>query len=388
MNDKNSKVKKEGGKNIRKKIFWVLKFAISAGITIFIIHKITRGQNLHEIGKMLSKIPLGVFAVWMAGAFLVKASGMFMAVVRWRLLLLGHGYKIGWLHLIGSFLIGRFIGSFTPSTTGLDGWRLYDIARHTHDTPASISVILVEKITGFFVLSVLVVLTIPFGGTIISNPQWKSAFERGAWFASIILGIPMGIAFVVLMNPAVIRKFFEKLFGRKGGFGMKIKKFVDALWVYENKKRLLLSALIAGFFVHLAQCVMYFFTGNALGLNVTLKTVLFIGPLEIAATLIPISIAGIGVRELVWATLLGGKLGGGDAGFAAGALMGFLGYAVGEGISLLGGPIWLARRSDYRMMREEKGGEINKDGNSDGNKSEDNYDNTGNDREKIAESIT
>jgi uncharacterized membrane protein YbhN (UPF0104 family) len=157
----------------------------------------------------------------------------------------------------------------------------------------------------------------------------------------------------MILKPVLIRRVILWMSKFAGRFAGKFMKFADALSAYEKQKGLLLYALGVGFLVHLGTCGMYYFTGHSLGLDVSLKAVFFIGPIMIAATIVPVSIAGVGVRELVWAILLGEQLGGGDVGFASGAIMAFLGYVVGESISLLGGPIWLARRADYKMMKEQ-----------------------------------
>ncbi|MFH1434267.1 MAG: lysylphosphatidylglycerol synthase transmembrane domain-containing protein [Pseudomonadota bacterium] len=341
-------------KSLKAKILWLIKFTVSSAIVVLILRKILMSSNLGDIKDMLTRMPASHFALWMAGAFAVKGTGMFMAVVRWRILLNGQGLRIGWWHLIGSFLIGRFIGSFTPSTTGLDGWRLYDIARHAKNTAASVSVILVEKITGFFILSVLILATLPLGSTIIRNEGYRQSFEKASTIIVVVMGLPMAVALAMIMKPSIIRKIVVAMSRLTKRFEKKLLKFADALSAYENRKLLLLKALAAGFCVHLGTCGMYYFTGHSLGFDVSLKAVYFIGPIMIAATIVPVSIAGVGVRELVWAVLIGEQLGGGDVGFASGAVMAFLGYVVGEGISLAGGPIWLARRADYRMMKEMK----------------------------------
>jgi len=360
---------------LKSKIIWAVKFCVSAGIVVFIFLKIFRSSNLGEIKQSLTQVPLAAFLIWMAGAFLVKGTGMFMAVVRWRILLLGQGLRIGWWHLIGSFLIGRFIGSFTPSTTGLDGWRLYDVARHAKNTAASVSVILVEKITGFFILSVLILVTMPLGGVIIQNEAYRQTYEKASGIMVAALGVPMALALIMILKPVLIRRTILWMSKFAGRFAGKFMKFADALSAYEKQKGLLLYALGVGFFVHLGTCGMYYFTGHSLGLDVSLKAVFFVGPIMIAATIVPVSIAGVGVRELVWAILLGEQLGGGDVGFASGAIMAFLGYVVGESISLLGGPIWLARRADYRMMKEQELKGIPPGGSGSGNSAQENKSN-------------
>ena len=345
---------KKKKRNLKAKIILALKFTVSFAIIGLMLWKVLTHKELDKVIDTLTRMPASHFALWMAGAFVVKGTGMFMAVVRWRILLIGQGLRIGWWHLIRSFLIGRFIGSFTPSTTGLDGWRLYDIAKQAKNTAASVSVIFVEKITGFFILSVLILATLPLGGTIITNEEYRQTFEMASTIIVAVMGLPMAVALAMIMKPSLIRKVVVAMSKITKRFEKLFLKFADALSAYENQKLLLLRALAAGFCVHLGTCGMYYFTGHALGFDVSLKMVYFVGPIMIAATIVPVSIAGVGVRELVWAILIGEQLGGGVVGMAGGAVIGFLGYAVGEGISLVGGPIWLARRADYRMMKEMK----------------------------------
>ena len=351
---KQKQKQKKRSRTLKAKIILALKFTVSFAIIGLIVRKVLMSPELDKVIDVLTRMSASHFALWMAGAVVVKAAGMFMAVVRWRILLIGQGLRIGWWHLIRSFLIGRFIGSFTPSTTGLDGWRLYDIAKQSKNTAASVSVILVEKITGFFILSVLILTTLPLGGAIITNEEYRQTFEKASTIIVAIMGLPMAVALAMILKPTLLRKVvvaFSKISKR---FEKMFLKFADALSAYESQKLLLLKALAAGFCVHLGTCGMYYFTGHALGFDVSLKMVYFIGPIMIAATIVPVSIAGVGVREAVWAILIGEQLGGGVVGMASGAVIGFLGYAVGEGISLIGGPIWLARRADYKMMKEMK----------------------------------
>jgi tetratricopeptide (TPR) repeat protein len=67
---------------------------------------------------------------------------------------------------------------------------------------------------------------------------------------------------------------------------------------YEKHRRALLKAVAIGFIVHLGTTLMYFFTAHSIGVEVGLGEILYVGPLMIAATVVPISVAGIGVREL------------------------------------------------------------------------------------------
>jgi len=79
-------------------------------------------------------IELGPFLLFCGAAAGVKFVGILASMYRWVVLLRGQGIEFPFRHIFGSFLIGRFIGTFLPSTAGLDGYKLYDAARFSGKT--------------------------------------------------------------------------------------------------------------------------------------------------------------------------------------------------------------------------------------------------------------
>ena len=73
------------------------------------------------------------------------------------LLLIGQGIRFAyWQSTVTAFLIGRFIGTFLPSTIGLDGYTLYEAGRYSNQWTRVITAKGLEKfigITGFFLAS-------------------------------------------------------------------------------------------------------------------------------------------------------------------------------------------------------------------------------------------
>ncbi|MGY8802811.1 MAG: hypothetical protein ACKVK6_01095, partial [bacterium] len=81
---------------------------------------------LKLIQQTLANINAGTFWLFVGLAAGVKFVGILASMYRWVVLLRGQGIKLPFKHIFGSFLIGRFIGTFLPSTAGLDGYKLYD----------------------------------------------------------------------------------------------------------------------------------------------------------------------------------------------------------------------------------------------------------------------
>jgi uncharacterized protein (TIRG00374 family) len=326
-----------------KKKIWIPKFLFSAGLVALIIH------HLLADGKIISIVEEGlrISALWIVMAFVVKGTGMGCTVWRWKVLLEGQGFKIPLRHLVESFLIGRFIGSFAPGTSGLDGYRAYDISRYTGKVARSLAVIFVEKLTGFFVLGTLLLVAVPVGmGLFERNEVNTTALVM---MALVFLGM-MLLSTVILLKPGLIRWLAAKFIPKASPIRKKVDGAVKAVTAYENRKGHLLKAMAIGFGVHICTIGMYFCTSRALFQDVPNSDLFVTSALMIGATVLPLSIAGIGMREGVFVFFLGPMA----------AIYAFAGYLVGEIISLFGGPVWLARKTDYYEVIKAQRDAINK----------------------------
>ena len=123
-------------------------------------------RNLDLDLKKLTVPGVVMLAFWTLATVLWQTSGEIMALFFFGYIGTSVGIGLGLyaalpkkkkplgrrlsLLLVGTFLVGRFIGMFLPSTLGLDAYRAYDIARRAKDSVGSLTVIVVEKITGFF----------------------------------------------------------------------------------------------------------------------------------------------------------------------------------------------------------------------------------------------
>ena len=103
---------------LKGKLKVIAKIWVSLGLMSILVWVIFDRSQTAEVMERLATISL----FWMAGAFLVKGTGMGATVWRWKVLLEAQDLKVPLRHLIGTFLIGRFVGSFLPSTVGLDGY--------------------------------------------------------------------------------------------------------------------------------------------------------------------------------------------------------------------------------------------------------------------------
>jgi uncharacterized protein (TIRG00374 family) len=316
---------------LKKILSWLLRLTITIGLFALLF---ARFLDPKEVVARLQDLSV----VWILAALAVQAAAILASALRWDILLRGQGLYVPRGHLLSTFLIGRFFGTFLPGTIGLDAYRTYDIARRTKAIAKSLAVIVVEKIIGFFALSTLVLLTLPAGMSFLPI--------QALIFIFLAFCVPVSVSFVLLLEPRLVMRLLDLPFPFKNRIETRLRQAADALAAYRSHKQLLLLAVLCGMVVHLSTTLMYYCTARSIGAPVSLYDVLFAGPLMIVATVGLPSIGGVGVREFTWVGLLA-RVGVPESSAFA---LGNLGFWVGLAWSLVGGVLYLTRPDSYRPV--------------------------------------
>lgn len=238
---------------------------------------------------------------WILFALFIRLAGIMSGVVRWKILLNGQNLYMPFTYMTQSWFIGRTIGIFLPGTLGLDGYRLYDSVRYTGDVIRCTTVIFIEKIIGFISLTTLVFLTFPLGFRLL---RFNILFLI---IILMILGLAVLFFLSLLLQPYIIQVILFSI-PMPGKIKNILNRLGSSATAYAGHRKYLLLAILCGLFVHLSACFMYFGTMMALRSEKTsLWDVLFASPLMIYGTVLGPSVGGEGIREIVFATLLGGK---------------------------------------------------------------------------------
>lgn len=256
-----------------------------------------------SLWEALKQIDPTTAALWFTFAMGIKIAGIFCGVLRWRILLRAQGVHIPFWYLTKCWFWGRAIGLFLPGTLGLDGYRLVESSRHTGEVVKCTTVIVVEKLTGFIALFSLVFLTLPLG---------LRLFPINLALLGVVLlalGAFISVTLLLLLQPRIIQVFVASVpLPRK--VHVQVHKFAVAATAYSAHRGALFKALGLGVCVHLAICLMYFGTASAIRAQGTdLLDILFASPLLIVGTVFAPTVSGVGVREVVMTTLLGGTAG-------------------------------------------------------------------------------
>lgn len=257
-------------------------------------------MDLHDLWREIRSIDPAVFVPWFLFATLIKLLGIFANIYRWQILLRGQGQDFGFGWLTCSYAVGRYFGIVTPSTMGLDGWRLYDTIRLSGKPVECTTALAVERLIGLVGLFVVILLFMPF-----ANLGDRSLGELAQAMA-IPLGAGMIFGILLLLQPAWFG-WLVRLMPHP-----KLKKFLDsaitAATAYSQRRSALLIALGCAVFGQITTMFMYF--GNAMALQVegvTMAQVLYASAIMTLGTFLAPSASGEGVRELIFVALLGGR---------------------------------------------------------------------------------
>ncbi|MCX5759344.1 MAG: lysylphosphatidylglycerol synthase transmembrane domain-containing protein, partial [Candidatus Hydrogenedentes bacterium] len=337
---------------MRRIIGYLLKIVVTGGLFVPLFRPQTFGLAPDRFGGVtpqtlwneLRAADASSLAGWLALAVVLKLSGMLAGIGRWRLLLKGQGLFMPFWYMTQSWFVGRMFGIFVPGTIGLDGYRLYDSSLYTKEPLKCTTLIAVEKLIGFISLTFLVFLTFPLGFRLLKI----NVAILGVIL--LVLGIFVLATFLLLLNTRVIQVLVAVV-PAPGAIRRKVDKLGGAITAYGGQRLLLLAAVACGLWVHFATCLMFFCTMMALRApNTGLLDILFASPIMIYGTVIGPSVGGEGIREIVFATLLGGK-----SGVGAAVLFGHLGWWVGDVVPfLIGLPIFLMRSRPGRQQVQAK----------------------------------
>lgn len=325
-----------GAKKRRSLGLLTLKVGVTLGLLAFLLQRMVSRDGVDVLLERASHLALGWVAVAVALHFASVAAGVF----RWRVLLRERGLELPLPFLFRSFLVGRFVGAFTPSTAGLDGYRLWDVGRVTDDYTRSGAVIVVEKLVGLVGMASVCLALLPFGllerlgvgGVLVAL-----GMAAVALLGLFLLSSPTRTAKLAKLAPGPLRARATKIAEAMSG-GVSL--------------RALSAALALGIASHAALSATFAASGLAVGIELSPLTLLGVGNAIVISVLLPVSIGGIGVREGVAVALLVAA-GDGSVTTTDAMLLSLVGYLTGQAPALLGGALMASSRGPRVSARRE-----------------------------------
>ena len=266
-------------------------------------------------------------AMFLALAMVFTLAGIVLSTLRWRAVLsaLGQEAKLG--HLLSHNLAGLFVSNVLPTTIGGDVLRVSRLSRENGESTTSFASVVLERLTGWLVLPVITLV-----GFLV-NPGLRHL--GSATEVAIALSCGTLVALVAVLFSVASRRFGSRVAGSDGW-----RRFASAVHLGMERLRrhpaAAFNVLAVGFAYQLVLVIAALMAAKAVGMSVAVgpTALLAFFPAVLIAQVLPISIAGLGVREgafVLFLTPLGIPT---EQDVALGLLL----YLLNVGVSLLGAP--------------------------------------------------
>ncbi len=272
-------VLREGGLLFRKKFgALLLKTLVSLLLLLYLASRV----SLDEIEQSFARADWS----WLLGGLSCMVAGVVVSSWKWRALLLADNVDCPLRVLCKIYFIGIFFNNFLPTSIGGDAIRGYYLSRHWGSKSVCVSSILMERISGFLVL-----VLFPFLGLMLSP-----------WGGGNNVSVPLAVllAFSVILLGCFIASSFRNRLCLFLPIRMAtiIVKLSEAFVRYFRNSRARISMIIGSVFFNGLVFTTYWCVAQALHIDLKFATLMIVVPVVAIFSLLPVSLNGLGLREV------------------------------------------------------------------------------------------
>ncbi|MDB5809601.1 MAG: conserved rane protein of unknown function [Betaproteobacteria bacterium] len=254
----------------------LLKIAIS----LVLIAIVLRAFDVRGVGANLAKVDLFTLVVGVA----IALSIALLHTLRWLAIVQANGSQLNFKTALQLVLIGHFFNQALPSSVGGDAVRVWCAYRAGLTFKAAANTIIIDRAVTLFSLLLLSAAGLPWLFDIVTDPV-----ARWALSTVICAGVAGFGAFLALRRLPQVMAHWRAVRALLG-----LAALARSV-VFRPRYALPAMALSVASFVGFALIV--YCLGRAMDLEISLLDCILLVPPVILVTVVPISIAGWGVRE-------------------------------------------------------------------------------------------
>lgn len=326
--------RRAGSHPVAKHLFRVVSSAV---LFYFALRQVDWG-SVHTVFRNIDPF-------WLTVHLLVLALERVVFSHKWRILLTAKGVVVSIWNLLAITLIGKFWGTFLPSSIGVDIVRGYYLYRERANGAVIASSLLLDKAMGLWTLLLLGTAGLLGYGTRIND------VNVGYVFVGLLLATVLA---VYLLQTDWLRARIEGrlpalLGARLSGIAIKVYR---AFLAYRAFPAVIVYSFLLSLLLQLVRVVGVYAMARALDIDIPLVYYLVLVPVSMILIMLPLSVGGFGLREGVFVGL-----------FAIAGMSKVDAFALGLGtsltdiaLSLLGGVLYLFYRSGGPAGSERAGG--------------------------------
>lgn len=263
----------------RKQLFNILKIVISVGLLIFIFSSLDIAAFIAAVSQ--------ANPWWLLLALATMMLGVVIRAWRWQILLAAISVHVSLAELTNIYFIGFLFNNLLPSGLGGDAMRMLELSRHSERGSDAITSVVVDRFLGLSALQAIALIAL--------IADWGAVPSAVAYFTVAIFLGGLVIGYLLINRP-----LYTLLRTRLGLFRrLSDIKVIGNL--AESFQRYPVGALgrayLVSFGFNISLIAMNVFIGLGLGAKASLAHYAIFVPITSLVLLLPISFAGLGVRE-------------------------------------------------------------------------------------------
>ena len=306
----------------------VLKIAASLILITIVVHAFdVRGITTH-----FEKVDVATLLL----AVSVALSIALMHTARWLAVIAAGGYRLGFRTALQIVLIGHFFNQVLPSSVGGDAVRAWCAYRAGLSLGAAAGTVIIDRAVALFALLLLVAAGLPWLFEIVADPVAR-------WTLSTVIFIGLA-GFGVFLALSGLPRFLARW--------RAVRVLLDLAALARkvmSAPRHALPVILFSVLGFVGAAFIVFCLARAMQLDVTLKDCVLLVPPVVLITVVPVSIAGWGLREGAMVVAFGFIQVPASAAFALSVLFG-LTFAI---VSLPGSLLWLMSGYSVKNVADE-----------------------------------
>jgi len=302
---------------MRRILLSTAKILISAALLYFALRKV-------NLSDLVSRINIASL-VWIGLAIVVTFLQIFAGVLRWREIGAECGAPLATNQAMRFNLIGTFFNQTLPSSIGGDAVRLWLVARGGAGWRAATYSIFVDRAIGLIALAIIIVASLPWSYRLITDPNGRSALLLVDFAA-----LAGGVGFLVLgrLQWSWLKRWWAT-------HHLHACAVIANRVIFSRKRGPKVAAL--SLLVHVLTVVIAWCVVQSIAAPVVFSQIFQLVPPVMLITMLPISIAGWGVREATMGLAFGYAGLMTNEGVNVSLLFGAVSFMVGA----FGGLVWI-----------------------------------------------
>lgn len=313
--------------SVRKLLLQLLKIAISAGLLVFILTRISPDRLLPVLK--------GTHWIYLLIALAVFFISALLGSFQWHLFLGAGGIELPFRKTFKLYFVGLFFNNFLPANVGGDAVKIYDVSKIGNDPYQVFAITLLDRVIG---ITGLCLLAIAASVVLLC----RNGIEELSIYIVVFIGC-IAPVFALVLNRRIsgwIKKMFTMI--TWWGMGERFGSIFDHLGEFRKLRLLLVRLTLLAMVVQFLRVATHIAMARALGISITPELFLYFFvfiPLLGLLMVLPISMNGLGIREGAGVLLFT------RVGFLEeqALLMEFMTYVVMVAVSLLGGFLFFIR---------------------------------------------